>query len=46
MKAVDKRQLINYDDDTNLFNFVAYDGKLIKPEETIFRDKGVRYKII
>ena len=32
---------INYGDDLNLFNFIAYDGKLIKPEETIFRDKGI-----
>jgi hypothetical protein len=36
-----RQEAINYDDDTNLFNFVAYDGKIIKPEETIFRDKGI-----
>jgi hypothetical protein len=23
------------------FNVIAYDGKLIKPEETIYRDKGI-----
>ena len=32
---------INYDDNTNLFNYIAYNGELIKPEETIFGDKGI-----
>lgn len=32
---------INYNDDTNIFNFLAYDGKLLKPNEIIFRDKGI-----
>jgi len=36
-----RSEAINYGDDLNLFNFIAYDGKLIKPEETIFRDKGI-----
>ena len=32
---------INYDDNTNLFNYIAYNGELIKPEETISGDKGI-----
>jgi len=36
-----RSEAINYDDDLNLFNFIAYDGRLIKPEETIYRDKGI-----
>lgn len=32
---------INYGDDINLFNYIAYDGLLLTPEETIFRDKGI-----
>ena len=33
---------INYGDDINLFNYIAYDGVLLTPEETIFRDKGIQ----
>jgi hypothetical protein len=33
---------INYGDDINLFNYIAYDGLLLTPEETIFRDKGIQ----
>jgi len=36
-----REEAINYGDDINLFNFVAYDGVLITPEETVFRDKGI-----
>ena len=36
-----REEAINYNDEINLFNFIAYDGKLIKPEETIYRDKGI-----
>jgi hypothetical protein len=32
---------INYGDDINLFNYISYDGLLLTPEETIFRDKGI-----
>lgn len=32
---------INYSDDINLFNYLAYDGSLLTPKETIFRDKGI-----
>lgn len=32
---------INYSDDINLFNYIAYDGSLLAPEETIYRDKGI-----
>jgi hypothetical protein len=33
---------INYGDDINLFNYIAYDGLLLAPEETVFRDKGIQ----
>ena len=35
---------ITYSDDINLFNYVAYDGLLLTPKETIFRDKGIEIK--
>ena len=41
LEEICRSEAINYGDDLNLFNFIAYDGKLIKPEETIFRDKGI-----
>ena len=37
---------INYDDNTNLFNFLAYNGKIIKPDETIFSDKGIQINLM
>lgn len=36
-----REEAIDYGDDINLFNFIAYDGVLITPEEIIFRDKGI-----
>lgn len=36
-----REEVINYGDDINLFNFIAYGGVLISPEETIYRDKGI-----
>jgi hypothetical protein len=33
--------VINYSDNINLFNYISYDGKLIKPEEIIYREKGI-----
>jgi len=35
---------INYSDDINLFNYLAYDGLLVTPIETIFHDKGIQIK--
>jgi len=37
---------LNYTDDINLFNYIAYDGELLVPEETIFRDKGIEVKLV
>jgi len=36
-----RSSVINYDDKTNLFNFLAYNGEIIKPNETIHTDKGI-----
>ena len=36
---------INYDDNINMFNFLAYNGELIKPNETIFSDKGIQISL-
>jgi len=36
-----RKSALNYTDEINIFNYIAYDGKLIKPEETIYRDKGI-----
>lgn len=33
---------INYSDDINLFNYIAYDGVLLSPKETIYRDQGIQ----
>lgn len=37
-----RQYAINYSDDINLFNYIAYDGLLIPVEETIFRDQGIQ----
>lgn len=36
-----RQSALQYNDDTMKFNAIAYDGKLIKPEETIYRDRGI-----
>jgi hypothetical protein len=36
-----RQSALQYNDDIMKFNVIAYDGKLIKPEETIYRDKGI-----
>ena len=36
---------INYDDNINIFNFLAYNGELIKPNEIISSDKGIQISL-
>ena len=36
-----RKSALQYDDNVMKFNAIAYDGKLIKPEETIYSDKGI-----
>lgn len=33
---------INYGPSNVAFNYIAYDGIIVKPEETFYRDKGIR----
>lgn len=37
---------LNYVDNINLFNFLAYNGKLIKPDEIIQGDKGIEIDLM
>lgn len=39
-----REDAINYSDDINLFNYLAYDGLLLDPSEVIYRDKGIEIK--
>jgi len=38
-----RSEAINYGDDINLFNYIAYDGQIIHPEEIIMGDKGITF---